>query len=138
MNARGKLSKTHRVLLTIVGLLSLMAGIVGIFVPIWPTTCFLLLSTACFSRSSDRLYRWMNTNPWFGGHLRRYRETGSIDGRVRIFGLVFLWLSLLLSIALVKSSGWLLIGFLAIGIAVSIHLLKLPVQKPLAPSRLGG
>src|SRR4029453_5318909 len=103
MNARGKLSKTRRVFLTIVGLLSLMAGIVGIFVPIWPTTCFLLLSTACFSRSSDRLYRWMNTNSWFGGHVCQYRETGSVDSRVRILGLVSLWFSWLLSIALVKS-----------------------------------
>jgi uncharacterized membrane protein YbaN (DUF454 family) len=135
MNARGKLSKTRRVFLTIVGLLSLMAGIVGIFVPIWPTTCFLLLSTACFSRSSDRLYRWMNTNSWFGGHVRQYRETGSVDSRVRILSLVSLWLSLLLSIALVKSSVWLLVVLLAIGVAVSVHLLRLPVQKPLAPLR---
>ena len=135
MNAKGKLSKTRRVFLTIVGLLSLMAGIVGIFVPIWPTTCFLLLSTACFSRSSDRLYRWMNTNSWFGGHVRQYRETGSVDSRVRILSLVSLWLSLLLSIALVKSSVWLLVALLAIGVAVSVHLLRLPVQKPLAPLR---
>src|SRR4030095_14461973 len=135
MNARGELSKTRRVFLTIVGLLSLMAGIVGIFVPIWPTTCFLLLSTACFSRSSDRLYRWMNTNSWFGGHVRQYRETGSVDSRVRILSLVSLWLSLLLSIALVKSSVWLLVVLLAIGVAVSVHLLRLPVQKPLAPLR---
>ena len=135
MNAKGKLSKTRRGLLTTVGLLSLVAGIVGIFVPIWPTTCFLLLSTACFSRSSDRLYRWMNTNSWFGGHVRQYRETGSVDGRVRILSLVSLWLSLLLSIALVKSSVWLLVAFLAIGVAVSVHLLRLPVQKPLAPLR---
>jgi len=135
MNARGKLSKTRRVFLTIVGLLSLIAGIVGIFVPIWPTTCFLLLSTACFSRSSDRLYRWMNTNSWFGGHVRQYRETGSVDSRVRILSLVSLWLSLLLSIALVKSSVWLLVVLLAIGVAVSVHLLRLPVQKPLAPLR---
>ena len=135
MNAKGKLSKTRRVFLTIVGLLSLMAGIVGIFVPIWPTTCFLLLSTACFSRSSDRLYRWMNTNSWFGGHVRQYRETGSVDSRVRILGLVSLWLSLLLSIALAKLSVWLLVALLAIGVAVSVHLLRLPVQKPLAPVR---
>jgi uncharacterized protein len=135
MNAKGKLSKTRRVFLTIVGLLSLVAGIVGIFVPIWPTTCFLLLSTACFSRSSDRLYRWMNTNSWFGGHVRQYRETGSVDSRVRILSLVSLWLSLLLSIALVKSSVWLLVALLAIGVAVSVHLLRLPVQKPLAPLR---
>jgi uncharacterized protein len=135
MNAKGRLSKTARILLAAVGFLSLLAGIVGIFIPIWPTTCFLLLSTACFSRSSDRLYRWMNTNSWFGGHVRQYRERGSIDGRVRILSLVSLWLSLLLSIALVKSSIWLLVALLAIGIAVSVHLLRLPVQKPLAPVR---
>jgi uncharacterized protein len=135
MNAKCKLSKTARILLAAVGFLSLLAGIVGIFVPIWPTTCFLLLSTACFSRSSGRLYRWMNTNSWFGVHVRQYRERGSIDGRVRILSLVSLWLSLLLSIALVKSSIWLLVAFLAIGKAVSVHLLRLPVQKPLAPVR---
>jgi uncharacterized membrane protein YbaN (DUF454 family) len=135
MNTKGKLSQTARVLLAAVGLLSLLAGIVGIFVPVWPTTCFLLLSTACFSRSSDRLYRWMTANSWFGGHVRRYRETGSIDGRVRNLSLVSLWLSLLLSIALVKSSVWLVVALLAIGIAVSVHLLNLPVQKPMAPVR---
>jgi uncharacterized protein len=77
----------------------------------------------------------MNTNSWFGGHVRQYRERGSIDGRVRILSLVSLWLSLLLSIALVKSSIWLLVALLAIGIVVSVHLLRLPVQKPLAPVR---
>jgi uncharacterized protein len=135
MNAKGKLSKTGRVLLMAIGLLSLLSGIVGIFVPIWPTTCFLLLSTACFSRSSDRLYRWMNSNSWFGSHVRQYRETGSIDGRVRNLSLFSLWAALLLSIALVKASVWLLVALLSIGIAVSVHLLKLPVQKPLAPVR---
>jgi uncharacterized protein len=129
MNAKGRLCKTRRILFASAGLLSLVAGIVGIFIPVWPATCFLLLSTACFSRGSDRLYRWMNSNSWFGGHVRQYRETGSIGGRVRILGLVSLWSSLLLSIAVVKSSGWLLVAFLAIGVEVSIHLLKLPCEK---------
>jgi uncharacterized membrane protein YbaN (DUF454 family) len=75
----------------------------------------------------------MSTNSGFGGHVRQYRETGSIDGRVRNLSLVSLWLSLLVSIALVKPSVWVLVALLAIKIAVSVHLLKLPVQKPLAP-----
>ena len=68
------LSLLRRALLIIVGLLSVAVGVVGIFVPLLPTTVFLLLAAACFVRSSDRLYRRLITNRVFGSYIRNYRE----------------------------------------------------------------
>jgi uncharacterized membrane protein YbaN (DUF454 family) len=118
----------RRRLYLVLGLLSLAAGIIGIFVPIWPTTCFLLLATACFSRSSERLLAWMNTNRWFGTYLRRYRESGCIDRRIRNASLAFLWSGLAVSALLLGMNGWVILLLAAIGSAVSLHLLRLPIQ----------
>ena len=52
--------------LVVLGVLSLATGIVGIFVPLLPTTCFVLLAAACFARSSPRLHQWMLAHRWFG------------------------------------------------------------------------
>ena len=56
------------------GLASVVAGAIGIVIPLLPTTPFLLLAAVCFVRSSDRLHRWLTTNRVFGSYLRNYRE----------------------------------------------------------------
>ena len=52
------------------GWASLVAGVIGLIVPVWPTTCFLLLAAWSFSRSSQLMYRWLHQNRLFGEHLR--------------------------------------------------------------------
>jgi uncharacterized membrane protein YbaN (DUF454 family) len=78
-------------LLVPIGVTSLGIGIVGIFVPLLPTTPFLLLAAACFFRSSERLYKWLMTHRWLGPYLTNYREHRAITMPARIITLLVLW-----------------------------------------------
>lgn len=112
----------RRILLTVAGSILLAAGVIGIFVPVWPTTCFLLLAAACFARSSHRMSAWVNSNRFFGKHLRRYRESGTIDHRIRAGSLISLWASLTASALILQTSVWPTLLLLAVGAAVTLHL----------------
>jgi len=111
------------------GLFFLTMGIIGIFVPVWPTTCFLLFAVGCFSKSSQRLHSWMLENRYFGNHLRQYRESGAIDKKILVGSLVSLWFSLTLSIIFVSPPSWVVFLMLAVGAAVTIHLLTLRIAE---------
>ncbi|WP_010098201.1 YbaN family protein [Ornithinibacillus scapharcae] len=90
-----------RLLLIIVGLLSLGLAIIGIFLPLIPTTPLLLLGAACFVRSSDRLYDWLITNQHLGPYIKNYREGKGIPLSAKIMGVTFLWCSMLFTILFV-------------------------------------
>ena len=60
--------------LILVGSLSIGLAFLGIFLPLLPTTPFLLLAAACYLRSSDRFYHWLIYHKWFGNYIRNYRE----------------------------------------------------------------
>ena len=81
------------------GGLALALGILGIFLPLLPTTPFVLLAAACFMRSSARLHAWLSNHRWFGLYLQRYQRGEGIPRRARNFGLLMLWGSSLASAA---------------------------------------
>ena len=73
-----QMNKVFRSLLLIVGTLSAVLGTLGIFVPILPTTPFLLLAAYCYARSSEHFYQRLLANRWFGEYIRNYREVGGV------------------------------------------------------------
>jgi uncharacterized membrane protein YbaN (DUF454 family) len=73
-----------RWLLSSVGGICVGLGVLGIFVPLLPTTPFLLVAAACFVRSSDRLYQRLITHRTLGPYIRNYREHRAITRRARI------------------------------------------------------
>jgi len=107
------------------GSVSLVMGLIGILVPLWPTTCFLLGATWCFSRSSTRLDRWMHNNRWFGAYLTDYRRYRTIPIRLKTGSITLLWTSIGVSIALATPPAWLALGLLAIGLSVTVHIARL-------------
>lgn len=113
-----------RLLLVLAGSMALALGIIGIFVPVLPTTPFLLLAAACYLRSSRRLHVWLLNHRLFGRTIRNYLQHRSVARNTKIYALVLLWLSLLISSILVPSTIVLIVLPL-IGIGVSIHLLSL-------------
>lgn len=114
----------RKYLLIVAGLVSLALGIIGIFLPILPTTCFLLLSTYCFARSSPRLHGWLLNHRWLGPRIRLYMEHHAVTFRTKVVALATLWTSIILSAVLVRN---LIVGgiLLLVAVAVSIHLLTL-------------
>jgi uncharacterized membrane protein YbaN (DUF454 family) len=119
-----------RRLLIAAGTLCAGLGIIGIFVPILPTTPFLLLAAACYMRSSERFYRWLTNNRVFGAYVRNYIEGGGMPLRMKVFTILLLWLAIGLSIAFAVESlviGIILIS-IAVGVTVHIALIKKRVE----------
>jgi uncharacterized membrane protein YbaN (DUF454 family) len=111
-----------------VGAVSVGLGVIGIVVPLWPTTCFLLLAGWCFARSSRRAERWLHENRLFGRYLRDYREQGVISTRVRHVSLLVLWSGIGVSAFLLLSRVWAVALLLVVAAAVTIHLYSLPTE----------
>ena len=77
------------------GILSCALGVIGIFVPLLPTTPFLLLSAALLFRSSPRLYNRLLNHPQLGPYIRNFREHKAIPLRVKIISVSLVWITIL-------------------------------------------
>ncbi len=120
-----------RLLLISFGLISVGFGIVGAFIPVLPTTPFLLLAAACFARSSARLHRWLHENRLFGRYLRDYREGRGLPLGHVIVTLTLLWGGIGYSAFSVVPADqlWLRLVLLAIAVAVTVHILRVSRRK---------
>jgi uncharacterized protein len=116
--------KIKKSILIFFGLVSLSFGIIGIFVPLLPTTPFLLLSAACFAKSSNNLYIWMYKNKYFGKYLTNYREGKGIRLKHKISALILLWLSIGYSALFIVNSIWIKLLLFIIALSVTIHIIK--------------
>ena len=128
--ALSKKQKVLKPILLVVGTISLILGAIGIFLPILPTTPFLLLSAACYVRSSERMYNWLLGNGWFGKYIKNYREGRGIPLKTKIIAVTLLWVGILYSTIIVVN-GFLVakLALLIIAVGVSIHLVRLPTFK---------
>jgi uncharacterized membrane protein YbaN (DUF454 family) len=135
-----KRSSVRRCLLTITGIIAVVLGAVGVFVPLLPTTPFLLLAAACFIRSSERLYAWLIHHRWFGSYIRNYREHCAVTLRAKVIALALLWMVIGYSAVVVVDSWLLRVVLAVIAVGVTIHLLHLRTlarDVALLPSDVG-
>ncbi len=114
--------KLKRQLLLAAGTLSLAIGIVGIFVPILPTTPFLLLAAGCYLRSSPRFYSWLMNSRFFGAYIRNYIEGRGIPLKVKLFIIIVLWATIGISIWLVANTVVTVI-LLIVAVGVTLHII---------------
>lgn len=123
-----------RALFFTAGTICLLIGVIGVFIPVLPTTPFLLLSAACFLRSSKRMYNWLFSNRFFGEYLMNYREGRGLSLGAKLFTLALLWLTISYS-ALYIIDFWVVQALLfIIAIAMSAHIILLPtLRKPKHP-----
>jgi uncharacterized membrane protein YbaN (DUF454 family) len=106
------------------GIFFLVLGVVGIFLPLLPTTPFFLLAAACFFRSSKPLYAWLINHKLFGKRIQYYRVYKAISLRSKLLSLALLWLTIAYSAFFVVKIFWVQIVLLLIAVAVSIHLIS--------------
>ncbi len=118
-----------RYLLIVAGSISLALGIIGIFLPVLPTTPFLLLSAACWVKSSQRLYNWLLSHPRLGPYISDFMVHKAIPLKIKIISISLLWITLLYCAIFVTDLLWLRILFIVIAIGVTIHILSFKTRR---------
>ncbi|GAB3547644.1 YbaN family protein [Noviherbaspirillum agri] len=121
-------------LLNIIGGVAVVLAILGIFLPLLPTTPFLLLASACFVRGSERLHRWLRNNPLFGEYLRNIEDKKGIPLKGKVMTLLLLWGSLGYSIHTVGPL-FLKLMLAAIGIGVTTFILRMKTLRSTTQER---
>lgn len=114
-----------RIILITAGYLSLSMGALGIFLPVLPTTPFLLLSAVCFLKSSKRLYNWITQHKLFGAYIRNYLKYRAISLKAKFVSILFLWLVVGVTVIFIIDLVWLKILLSIIALAVTIYILRL-------------
>lgn len=116
-------------LLATVGTAALVAGIIGLFVPLLPTTPFVLLASACYARSSPRLHRWLLAHPHLGACIRAFEEGQGLSRRAKGLALSTLWVSIVFAGLGIPPSPEKM-ALVAIACAVSAWILAMPTLAP--------
>jgi len=110
------------------GSIALALGVIGIFVPLLPTTPFLLLASACYLRGSARLHRWLLSHGRLGAYIRAFEEGRGIPRRAKIVAIGLLWISVAHACTLV-GEAWAWIGLTLLACGVTIYLVRLPTLR---------
>ncbi|KQQ33757.1 hypothetical protein ASF61_11985 [Duganella sp. Leaf126] len=113
-----------KIFLILVGWLAVALGVLGIFLPLLPTTPFLLLASACFARGSARMHHWLQTNRVFGSYLRDYENGHGMPLRAKVWVLIFMWCSMGYSLWRLQHLPGLQLMLVMIGICVTIYLAR--------------
>jgi len=113
----------------IAGTVALLLGILGVFLPVLPTTPFLLLASACYMRGSRRMHLWLLNQRHLGPYIKHFQAGRGIPLRAKVAALAFMWTSLTISFLIVPIPWvrWLLP---ISGIAVTIYLLRMRTLRP--------
>jgi len=121
--------KLRKQLLIVAGTISTAIGILGIFVPILPTTPFLLLAAACYIRSSERFYRWLINNRLFGTYIRNHIEGRGMPLRTKIFTIFLLWIAIGISVCIGTQNLVVRIVLVLVAIGVTLHIIYIRARK---------
>ncbi|MGD9148207.1 MAG: YbaN family protein [Anaerolineae bacterium] len=119
------MKKIVRFLLIASGTICVALGIFGVFVPVLPTTPFLLLAAFFYARSSERFHQWLLGNHWFGQYIKDYQQGRGIALRDKVITLIALWLALSLTVLTTEPAWWVKLLLLSVGIVVTMHLLRI-------------
>ena len=97
-------------------------GVLGMFLPLLPTTVFLLLAAWCFARSSERFYRWVHYNRLFGKYIRDYQNGKGMTLISKIVSISILWAGILASAYWAAENFYIRLLLIIIAIGVTWHL----------------
>ena len=107
------------------GTISLALGIIGIFLPLLPTTPFLLLAAACYCRGSEKMHAWLVEHRLFGKYIKDYEEKRGIRKRMKITAILTMWASIIICIIFFVQNIFVHVILFAIAFLVTMYLLSL-------------
>ena len=122
-------NRVLRILLVGIGIAATLLAVIGIFVPLLPTVPLLLLAAACFARSSENFHNWLLEHPQLGPMVRDYLDGQGIPLRAKVTAISLIWLSISVSVLFLIALFWVKLFLIAIGLCVTIYLLRLPLAE---------
>jgi len=122
------LSRPKKILFISLGTFFVALGVLGIFLPVLPTTPFLLIAAALYARSSQRFYNWLLSNRFFGKYIKNYREGKGIPIKVKVFAITLLWITIGCSAVFALKILIVRIILLLVAVGVTTHIIRI---KPL-------
>jgi hypothetical protein len=111
------------------GFLLVAIGVIGIFLPLLPTTIFLILASICFLKSSPKANEWLRNHKILGGYIDNYQNKTGLTRNAKIANIITLWISISLSAFFLTDELYIRIILLAIAIGVTIHLVMIKTKK---------
>lgn len=101
-------------------------GVAGIFLPVLPTTPFMLLAAACFARSSERFYHWLLNHRVFGATVREWQQHRSIPRRSKWLAIITMAATLAVSVVFFVPHTELQVALALFGVVLAIYLYRIP------------
>ena len=111
------------------GFILVIIGVVGIFLPILPTTIFLILASACFIRSSPKANEWLRNHKILGMYIKNYQDKSGLTLKSKIINIILLWLMISVSAFLFTELWYIRLLLFLIAVGVTIHLLMVKTKK---------
>ncbi len=118
----------RKIALATAGFVLLGLGIVGIALPVMPTTPFVIASAVCLTGSSPKLAGWLEKNKFFGCYIQNYREKTGVYMKTKIVSVILLWAGLIVSMVL-SQNKILFIILPIVGVCVTAHILLLKTRE---------
>lgn len=118
------MSLALKALLISIGTLSIILGVIGIVIPLLPTTPLILLGAACYIKSSEKLYQKLLKNKWLGGYIKDFREKNGISRKNKIISITMMWLSICCTLLFIDISFLIRSILTIIAVTVSAYILS--------------
>lgn len=113
-----------KLFLIIIGTLSIALGLIGIVVPLLPTTPLIMLGAFCYVKSSDKLYQKLIRNKWLGRYIQDFREKNGITRKNKIISLSMMWISICATIIIVDVRFLIDAILIIVAVSVSAYILS--------------
>lgn len=124
-----ELPKLYRYFYLISGILLVAIGVIGIFLPVLPTTIFLILASACFVKSSPKANEWLRNHKILGMYIKNYQDKSGLTIKAKVINISLLWIMILFSAFYFTNEFYIRIILLMIAVGVTIHLLMIKTKK---------